>query len=63
MSAPRRPVSSIDEYIANQPNGVQAILEKIRAGIQRAAPTARETISYGMPAFALNGVLVYFAAF
>jgi uncharacterized protein YdhG (YjbR/CyaY superfamily) len=56
-------MTSIDEYIAKQPDGVQAILERIRAGIQRAAPAARETISYGMPAFALSGVLVYFAAF
>ncbi|HEY6955575.1 MAG TPA: DUF1801 domain-containing protein, partial [Flavisolibacter sp.] len=28
-----------------------------------AAPTAEETISYGMPAYKLNGVLVYFGGF
>jgi uncharacterized protein YdhG (YjbR/CyaY superfamily) len=31
--------------------------------ISQAAPGARETISYRIPAFTLNGVLVYFAAF
>ena len=31
--------------------------------IHEAAPEAQETISYGMPAFRLNGILVYFAAF
>ena len=31
--------------------------------VSRAAPNAQETISYRIPAFKLNGVLVYFAAF
>ena len=31
--------------------------------IRNAAPDARETISYKIPAFTLNGVVVYFAAF
>jgi len=31
--------------------------------VRSAAPEAQETISYGMPAFMLNGALVYFAAF
>jgi len=42
---------------------VQAILQKIRQVVQSAAPGAQETISYQIPAFKLNGVLVYFAAF
>ena len=42
---------------------VQAILNRIRLTITKAAPEAQETISYGMPAFTLNGILVYFAAF
>ena len=54
---------TIDEYIQTCPKNVQAILEKIRQIIQKAAPEAVETISYQMPAFKLNGkVLVYFAA-
>jgi len=53
----------IDEYIAWFSPDVQAILQRIRLTIRQAAPNAQETISYGIPAFALDGILVYFAAF
>lgn len=54
---------SIDAYIAGFPQEIREILERIRSTIQNAAPDAKETISYRMPAFRLNGPLVYFAAF
>ncbi|MDR7212519.1 DUF1801 domain-containing protein [Flavobacterium piscis] len=54
---------NIDEYIGGFPNDVQEILEKIRMVIQKAAPDAKEKISYAMPAFNQNGIVVYFAAF
>lgn len=54
---------SIDQYIKEFPNDVQEILQSVRRTIQNAAPTAKEKISYAMPAFELNGILVYFAAF
>ena len=54
---------TISAYIALFPAEVREILEKIRSTISRAAPTAQETISYQIPAFTLNGTLVYFAAF
>jgi uncharacterized protein YdhG (YjbR/CyaY superfamily) len=54
---------SIDQYIGGRPAAVQPILRKVRATIKRAAPEAEEFISYGIPAFKLHGVLVYFAAF
>jgi len=54
---------TIDEYIAASPEVVRATLEEIRQVIHRAAPEALEVISYGMPAFKQNGILVYFAAF
>lgn len=54
---------NIDEYIASFSPDVQVILERIRLTIKRAAPNAQETISYKIPAFTLNGSLVYFAAF
>ena len=41
---------------------MQAILEKVRATIRQAAPEAKETISYMMPAFTQHGILVYIAA-
>jgi uncharacterized protein YdhG (YjbR/CyaY superfamily) len=53
----------MDEYIASFSPEVRAILEKIRSTIRNAAPNAQETISYKIPAFRLNGILVYFAAF
>jgi uncharacterized protein YdhG (YjbR/CyaY superfamily) len=57
-------VESIDEYIASFPPDIQAILEKIRLTIRRAAPGAQETISYKIPTFVLNGTpLAHFAAF
>jgi len=61
--AGRSAPSSIDEYIAAFPPDVRSILEKIRLTIRKAAPRAEEKISYAMPAFALNGDLIYFAAF
>ena len=54
---------TIDEYIKTFPTDVQIILEKIRQTIRKAAPEATEAISYQMPAFKQNGVLVWFAAF
>jgi uncharacterized protein YdhG (YjbR/CyaY superfamily) len=54
---------TIDEYIAGFPPDVQAILQKIRLTIRKAAPGAEETIKYQMPTFMLKGNLVYFAAF
>ena len=54
---------SIDEYIASFPTNVQTILEQIRQAIKQAAPKAEEAISYNMPAFKLNGNLVWFGAF
>lgn len=54
---------SIDEYIASFSGERRKKLEELRAVIRAAAPGAVEKISYQMPAFALKGNLVYFAAF
>jgi uncharacterized protein YdhG (YjbR/CyaY superfamily) len=54
--------TTIDEYIAQFPEDVQQILVKIRAVIKESAPEAVEKISYQMPAFYLNGNLVWFGA-
>ena len=53
---------TIDEYIQTFPENIQTILEKMRQTIHSAAPEAIEAISYQMPAFILNGNLVFFAA-
>lgn len=61
-SAKKRP-STIDEYFANVKPDHRKILQKLRRTIQTAAPKAEECISYGIPAFSLNGrLLVFFAA-
>jgi uncharacterized protein YdhG (YjbR/CyaY superfamily) len=53
----------IDEYHSSFPAGIQKILTQLRQAIKQAAPKATETISYGMPAFRQNKVLVYYAAY
>jgi uncharacterized protein YdhG (YjbR/CyaY superfamily) len=55
--------TTIDEYIAGFEPDLRSILQAIRATVGKAAPNAREVISYSMPALKQNGVLVYFAAF
>jgi uncharacterized protein YdhG (YjbR/CyaY superfamily) len=55
--------ADVDAYIATFPKDVQALLRKVRATIRRAAPQAREVISYSMPAYRQNKMLVYFAGF
>lgn len=55
---PKAPVRSVDEYITSQPPHVQDALKRIRGAIRTAAPRATESISYGMPAYALSGAHV-----
>jgi uncharacterized protein YdhG (YjbR/CyaY superfamily) len=55
--------TDINAFIAEFPEEVQAILQKVRETIQQAAPDATEAIKYGMPTFVLNGNLVHFAAY
>jgi uncharacterized protein YdhG (YjbR/CyaY superfamily) len=55
--------ANIDEYIQAFPPEILSILQSIRTTIRKAAPEAEEIISYKMPAFRQNGILVYFAAF
>lgn len=52
---------TIEEYIETFPLDVQTILQKVRQTIKKAAPDAKEAISYQIPTFKLNGNLVHFA--
>lgn len=56
-------ITTIDAYIATFPVSTQALLQKMRNTITKAAPKAEETISYGMPTFKLQGNLVHFAGY
>jgi uncharacterized protein YdhG (YjbR/CyaY superfamily) len=69
-SASRRSVANasapkdVDEYIAAVPEPARSTLNKMRATIRSVVPReATEVISYRMPAFKHNQVLVWFAAF
>src|SRR6266481_1296628 len=54
----------VDEYMASVPEPARTTLSKMRATIRSAVPAeATEVISYRMPAFRHNRVLVWFAAF
>lgn len=55
--------ADIDSFIADFPEEVQKILQKLRAVIQKAAPDAQEVINYGIPTFKLKGNLVHFSAY
>src|SRR3984957_3657593 len=63
MPATHPAPENIDEYIASFPPDVREILQNIRSTVSNAAPGAQEAISYKIPTFKLNGVLVHFAAF
>ena len=54
---------TIDEYLADVNADHRGVLEKLRKAIHAVAPKAEECISYGIPAFRLNGrSLVFFGA-
>ena len=54
---------TIDEFIAQYPDDLRQKLETIRTIIRKGAPMATEAISYGIPAFKLNGNFLFFSAF
>jgi uncharacterized protein YdhG (YjbR/CyaY superfamily) len=55
---------NVDEYFAGVQERACSTLNELRATIRSVMPSAAtETISYGMPAFKHNGVLVWYAAF
>src|SRR5215471_15679724 len=62
----KKPAESktVAEYIASIPKPARAVFAKLRAAVRSAVPrTATEIISYQIPAFKDERVLVWFAAF
>ncbi|MBP6795258.1 MAG: DUF1801 domain-containing protein [Saprospiraceae bacterium] len=53
---------SIDQYHSTLPLEIQSKVQELRMAIRQAAPKSTEVISYNMPAFKMNKVLVYYAA-
>jgi uncharacterized protein YdhG (YjbR/CyaY superfamily) len=59
-----RAPETVDEYFARVPEPARSTLEKMRAAIRSVVPReAAETISYRIPAFRHNVVIVWYAAF
>jgi uncharacterized protein YdhG (YjbR/CyaY superfamily) len=55
-------ITSVDEYIAAQPEDVRAVLRRVRGTIRKAVPGAEEVISYKIPTYKFNGrAMLYFA--
>jgi uncharacterized protein YdhG (YjbR/CyaY superfamily) len=55
--------NDIDVYVEQFPTATQKQLNKLRNIIKSTAPAAEEMISYKMPAYKLDGMLVYFAGY
>jgi len=56
--------NTVHEYLAAVPEPTRSTLKKVRAAIRAAAPAGtREIISYGMPMYKYNGMLIGFAAY
>jgi len=63
MALAKRKPRTIDEYLTQVQADQRTVLEKLRQAILAVAPGAEECISYGIPAFRLNGCsLVFFGA-
>jgi uncharacterized protein YdhG (YjbR/CyaY superfamily) len=53
---------SVDDYISTFPPDVQTVLQAARNTIHAAAPGAKESISYQIPTFSINGRPVVYLA-
>ena len=63
MDSSKHKFANVDEYISMFPKKTQIKLQQVRATIKKAAPQAEEIISYNLPAYKQNGMLVFFAAY
>lgn len=62
-SRSRPPPKTVDGYMERVPPKFRPMLQRLRKTIHAAAPDAKEIISYRMPAFRQDRIIVYFAAF
>jgi len=63
MTSKKARPESITEYINAAPKEAQKKLREMRTCIRAAAPGAKESLKWGMPAFSYRRILVTFAAF
>jgi uncharacterized protein YdhG (YjbR/CyaY superfamily) len=59
----KRPPKTIGEYIDAAPKEARKKLREMSACVRKAAPGAKESIKWRMPAFSYRRILVMFAAF
>lgn len=59
----REKAQNVDAYIAEFSYETAAKLNELRGLIKKLAPTAEESISYAIPTYKLNGMLVHFAGY
>ena len=55
-------VATVSAYLKELPADQRAALQRVRKAVLASCPDAEEVISYGMPAFKWNGILLYMAA-
>jgi uncharacterized protein YdhG (YjbR/CyaY superfamily) len=63
MTAKKVRPKTVTEYIDAAPKQAQEKLREMRACIQAAAPGAKESLKWGMPAYSYGRILVTFAGF
>jgi|SRR5450432_1519478 uncharacterized protein YdhG (YjbR/CyaY superfamily) len=61
-TAPKLKCKTVEEYLSALPQPAKGLLQEFRKTIKKAAPGAEELISYNIPAFKLEGMLVWYAA-
>lgn len=54
---------NVDDYIEDFADEIKERLLQLRQLIKSSVPEVEEYISYGMPAYNYNGILIYFSAF
>jgi hypothetical protein len=54
--------TNVEEYILDFPEIAQIKMQELREIIKSVATNCKEIISYNMPAYKQNGIVVYFAA-
>lgn len=63
MTSKKARPTTITEYINSAPKEAQKKLREMRACIRAAAPGAKESLKWGMPAYSYRRILVTFAGF
>lgn len=61
MNEQQGKIETIEQYISGFPKDVQELMQQVRRTILSIAPEAKEGISWGMPTFKVEKILVQFA--